>query len=257
MIGTYAVASGDVVSSGALPLALAVAALAGLVSFASPCVLPLVPGYLGYVTGLSGEALADRSRLRLVTGAALFVLGFSAVFMAMSLFVTSIGAVLVHERTTLLRIGGVVVMLMGLVFLGAGARLGAQDELRLRWRPRAGLLGAPLLGGVFALGWAPCLSPTLAAVLLLATASDSPTAGRGIALTAAYCLGLGVPFLLVAFAADRLPAVQSWVRRRRRGIQMFGGGLLLVIGALLATGLWERLVQWLQVRLVLGWELPL
>lgn len=249
------------VLTGALPLALGLAALAGLVSFASPCVLPLVPGYLGYVTGLSGAPLAERSRPRLVVGALLFVLGFSVVFILGALFVTSIGRVLVDERDLLMRIGGILVILMGLVFLGAGRRLGAQREARLHWRPRAGLLGAPLLGGVFALGWAPCIGPTLGTVLIMATATDggsaSGSAGRGLALTAAYCLGLGLPFVLAAAAAERFGPVQRWLARHRRTIQAFGGGLLIVIGLLLLTGVWKVLNNWLMVNLVNGFVVPL
>lgn len=244
---------GDTVTSGALPLALGLAALAGLVSFASPCVLPLVPGYLGYVTGLSGESLGQKSRWRLVAGALLFVLGFTAVFILGAFFVTSIGRAFIEHREVLARIGGVIVILMGLVFLGAGARTGAQREARLRWRPRAGLLGAPLLGGVFALGWVPCISPTLGAVIILATA-DGAGAARGVGLTVAYCLGLGLPFVLAAVAAERFAPVQRWLMRHRRGVQIFGGALLIVIGILLVTGLWQSLNTWLQTELVGGFE---
>lgn len=249
--------AGDTVGSGLLPIALALAALAGLVSFASPCVLPLVPGYLGYVTGLTGESLAERSRPRLLAGALLFVLGFSTVFILMALFVTSVGRVLITENALLTRVGGVVVILLGLVFLGVGARFGTQREARLHWRPRAGLLGAPLLGGVFALGWVPCTGPTLGAVLVMATSGDGGTATRGLALTAAYCLGLGLPFVLVAAAAERVAPLQRWLSRHQRAVQLFGGALLVVIGVLLVTGVWESLNRWLQSELVSGWVLPL
>lgn len=255
---TLAQGPGTTITDGALPLALALAALAGLVSFASPCVLPLVPGYLGYVTGLSGEALADRSRGRLVTGAALFVAGFSAVFIVLTLFVSSAaGLALAQHRVLLTRIGGVIVILLGLVFIGAGARLGTQAEARLHWRPRAGLLGAPLLGGVFALGWSPCLGPTLGAVIIVATATDSPSPARAAVLAAAYCLGLGMPFLLAAVAVERFAPVQRWLGRHRRAVQMFGGLMLILIGLLLVTGLWMSLVTWLQTELSNGFEVPL
>ena len=240
------IAAGDTVTSGALPLALAVAALAGLVSFASPCVLPLVPGFLGYVTGLTGEPVADRGRGRLVLGALLFVAGFTAVFVLGSIFLTTAGRVLVEQRTLLMRIGGVLVILMGLVFLGVGA----QREARLSWRPRAGLLGAPLLGAVFALGWAPCTGPTLAAVLVLATATADPQVWRSVVLATAYGLGLGLPFLLVAAGLDRAGRASGWLRRHSRTIQLVGGGMLVVVGLLLVTGVWEDLNRWVQSELV-------
>ena len=241
------------VLTGALPLALGLAALAGLVSFASPCVLPLVPGYLGYVTGLSGEPLAERSRPRLVLGALLFVLGFSLVFILGALFVTSIGRVLVDERDLLMRIGGILVLLMGLVFLGVGS----QREAKIAWRPRAGLAGAPLLGAVFALGWAPCTGPTLAAVLVMATATADPQVGRSVALAAAYGIGLGLPFVLLAAGLDRAGRASGWLRRHQRSIQVVGGVMLIVVGVLLLTGVWEDLNRWLQSELVSGFRVAL
>ncbi|GAA4412551.1 cytochrome c biogenesis CcdA family protein [Fodinibacter luteus] len=246
-------ASGDTVTSGALPLAVAVAALAGLVSFASPCVLPLVPGFLGYVSGLTGEPLAERSRGRMVTGALLFVLGFTLVFVLGSIFVTTAGRALVEHRTLLMRAGGVVVIVMGLVFLGVGA----QREARIRWRPRAGLAGAPVLGAVFALGWAPCTGPTLAAVLVMATATADPQLGRSVVLATAYGIGLGLPFLLIAAGLDRAGRASDWVRRHQRAIQVVGGVMLVVVGVLLLTGVWEELNRWIQAELVSGFEVSL
>jgi cytochrome c-type biogenesis protein len=246
------------VVTGSLPLALGVAVLAGLVSFASPCVLPLVPGYLGYVSGLSASGLSgDRSRVRLVLGALLFVVGFSVVYILSAIFVTSVGQVLVEHRVLLMRLGGVLVILMGLVFLGVGGRFGSQREVRSHWRPRAGLLGAPLLGGVFGLGWAPCIGPTLGAVLILATSTGDASVGRGVTLTGAYCLGLGLPFLLVAALADRVRPVQRWLSRHQRAIQVFGGVLLLAVGVLLVLGWWDTLTVWLRSELVTGWQVPL
>ncbi len=251
--GTVAAATGDTVTSGVLPLALAVAALAGLVSFASPCVLPLVPGFLGYVTGLGGEDLADRPRGRMLLGAVLFVVGFSVVFILGTIFITSVGGVLVEQRTLLMRVGGVVVILMGLVFLGAGS----QRQAKLSWRPRAGLAGAPLLGAVFALGWAPCTGPTLAAVLVMASATADPQVGRSVTLAAAYSLGLGLPFLLIAAGLDRAGRASAWLRRHQRGIQVTGGMLLVAVGVLLVTGVWEDLNRWLQSELVNGFQVSL
>ena len=246
-------AAGDAVTSGALPLAIAVAALAGLVSFASPCVLPLVPGFLGYVTGLTGEPLADRSRGRMVFGALLFVLGFTAVFVFGSIFVTTTGRALIEHRTELMRLGGGLVILMGLVFLGVGS----QREARIRWRPRAGLAGAPVLGAVFALGWAPCTGPTLAAVLVLATATADPQVGRSVALATAYGVGLGLPFVLIAAGLDRAGRASGWLRRHQRTIQVVGGVMLVLVGVMLMTGIWENLNRWLQTELVNGFQVSI
>lgn len=248
-------AASDTVVSGALPLAVAVAALAGLVSFASPCVLPLVPGFLGYVSGLTGEA--TRRRGRTVLGALLFVAGFTAVFVLGSVFVTGVGRVFVEQRDLLMRVGGVLVILMGLVFVGVGARWGSQREAKVRWRPPTGLVGAPLLGAVFALGWAPCTGPTLAAVLVMATASQEPEVARGAGLAVAYGLGLGLPFVLVAAGLDRAGRVSGWLRRHTRTIQLVGGAMLVLVGVLLVTGVWQDLNTWLQAELVSGFRVAL
>jgi cytochrome c-type biogenesis protein len=241
----------DTVTAGALPVAFAVALLAGLVSFASPCVLPLVPGFLGYVTGLGDVALAQRARSRMVLGALLFVAGFSAVFIATTAFLASIGAALVEHRTLLMRLGGVLVILMALVFIGAGS----QRELRLHFKPAAGLAGAPVLGAIFGIGWAPCTGPTLGAVMLLATTTgDQQAVTRGVILAAAYCLGLGVPFLLIAAGFQRFGRISAALRRHQRGIQLLGGALLLAVGVLLVTGLWEDWTRMLQTGLVNGFR---
>ena len=239
----------DTVTAGALPVAVAVALLAGLVSFASPCVLPLVPGFLGYVTGLGDVALAKRARGRMVLGALLFVAGFSAVFIATTAFLASVGAALVEHRTLLMRVGGVLVILMALVFLGAGS----QRELKLRFKPAAGLAGAPLLGAVFGIGWAPCTGPTLGAVMLLATTTgDEQAVTRGVVLAAAYCLGLGLPFLFIAAGFQRWGRVSAALRKRQRLIQLLGGAMLLAVGVLLVTGVWEDWTRALQTQLVNG-----
>jgi cytochrome c-type biogenesis protein len=244
------VAAGDTVTSGALPLAVVIAAFAGLVSFASPCVLPLVPGFLGYVTGLTGEPLAEKSRGRMLTGALLFVVGFTAVFVLGSIFVTTAGRALIEHRTLLMRLGGLVVILMGLVFLGVGS----QREAKIAWRPKAGLAGAPVLGAVFALGWAPCTGPTLAAVLVLASTTVDPQVWRGVVLAVAYGLGLGLPFILIAAGLDRAGRASGWLRRHQRTIQVVGGVMLVLVGLLMVTGVWEDLNRWLQTELVNGFE---
>lgn len=222
--------------SGPLLVALTVAGVAGLVSFASPCVLPLVPGYLSYVTGLSSVALEDRRRWRVVLGAGLFVLGFAVVFIGLGAAFGALGEQLQRHQVQLSRWLGGVVVLMGLVFLGVLP--GSGRQVSLRWRPAAGLAGAPLLGVVFRLGWAPCIGPTLSAVLSLAT--DQASAWRGAVLTAAYCAGLGVPFLVVALFVGRSQRLLMVLRRHRLLISRVGGVGLVVIGVLLLTGLWGR-----------------
>lgn len=236
--------------SGPLLLAVAVAALAGLVSFASPCVLPLVPGYLGYVTGLSGVDLDRRRRGRVLTGTALFVVGFSAVFVAYGAAFGALGSVLVRYGEVTTRVLGVVVVVMGLVFLGAGAllpgrvRAALDADRRPSWRPAAGLAGAPLLGVVFGLGWSPCLGPTLAAVQALALDAASPW--RGVVLGVAYCTGLGLPFLAVAAGLGSGSRALTAVRAHRVALGRLGGGVLVLVGLLLVTGVWTAWLARLQ-----------
>jgi cytochrome c-type biogenesis protein len=238
-----------VVAGGPFVVAALVAALAGLVSFLSPCVLPLVPGYLSYVGGLSGsEAAATapagagiatqaRVRSRTVLGAVLFVLGFTAVFVTYGVLFGRLGSLLIEHARLLERILGVVVIMLGLAFLGWLP--GVSRELRIHRFPAAGLAGAPLLGVVFGLGWTPCIGPTLGAVQSLALSTTG--AGRGAALSAAYCLGLGVPFVLVALGARWLVSALSVVRRHANLVTYIGGGLLVVLGVLLVTGLWGQM----------------
>lgn len=237
------------VAGGPLLLALVFALLAGLVSFLSPCVLPLVPGYLGYVTGLSGTPLAERTRHRLVLGAMLFVLGFSIVFILATIFITSFGRVFVEHRVLLSRIGGIIVILVALVFLG----LGTQRTAKLQARPRAGLAGAPLLGATFALGWAPCTGPTLIALFAMLSSLE-PDYARATTVAVAYCLGLGLPFILIAAMYERSARVSRWLQDRQRPIQIIGGVFLLVIGVLLVTGVWESMNRWVQANWLAGFE---
>ena len=253
------------VTDGPLLVAAAVAALVGLVSFASPCVLPLVPGYLSYVTGLvgsgarttapapaasgGGTATAVRAderspRGRMVLGAVLFVLGFTAVFVAVGTAFGGLGRLLLQYNDVITRVMGVVVVVVGLAFLGRLPLL--QRTKRVALRPATGLAGAPLLGVVFGLGWTPCLGPTLAAVYSLAY--SEATAGRGALLGLAYCLGLGVPFVLVALGARWAMGATSFLRRHAQAVTRFGGAVLVVVGLLLVTGAWTEMMRWLQ-----GW----
>lgn len=234
--------------TGSLVVATAVALAAGFVSFASPCVLPLVPGFLGYVTGLGDTSLKDRARGRLVLGALLFVLGFSVVFLLMAFGFSLLGLALQEHRTLLMRVGGVIVIVTALLMLGLGKGYAAQ----LAWRPRAGLAGAPLLGAVFGIGWSPCLGPTLGAIYAMTApiTAQSGNVGRGLVLAVAYCLGLGVPFLLMAAAWERAGRANAWLRQHQRTIQLVGGLLLLVVGVMLVTGIWETVMVWLQAHLI-------
>jgi cytochrome c-type biogenesis protein len=231
------------VLTGSLLAAIPIAILAGLVSFASPCVVPLVPGYLGYVSGMAGADVgAKRNRPRLVLGVLLFVAGFSAVFIVLSVLVSSLGAQVQAQIDVISRILGVVVILMGLAFMGAVPFL--QAEKRMHVSPRAGLAGAPVLGVAFGLGWAPCLGPTLAAVLTLSLTEGSQ--GRGILLAIAYCLGLGLPFLALAFWIEHSQKVLAWLRKHRLALMRVGGAMLIVLGVLLVTGLWGEVTNLLQ-----------
>jgi cytochrome c-type biogenesis protein len=234
----------DTVLNGSLLLALPVALLAGVVSFLSPCVLPLVPGYLGYVTGLTGVDLAKQRRGRMVAGIGLFVLGFTAVFVATGAVFGQLGSWLAISSGWLTRVLGIVVVLMGIVFMGG---LGIfQREARVHARPPAGLWGAPLLGITFGLGWVPCIGPTLAAVQVLAF-SDGPSAYKGALLTFVYCLGLGVPFLLIALGLRRGLGAMAFFKKHRRALQGAGGGLLILVGVLMVSGVWTYWISQLQI----------
>jgi len=228
--------SGSVVG-GSLLLAVPVAALAGLVSFLSPCVLPLVPAYLSYVTGLAGVDLATVRRGRMVLGGALFVLGFTAVFVSFGAFFGYVGNDLLAHQALIQRVLGTLTVALGMVFLGLVPQL-ARD-VRVHRVPAVGLVGAPMLGVMFGLGWTPCIGPTLGAVLALA--STSAGAGRGALLTAVYCLGLGLPFLATAVAYRRALGAFGWVKRHYVWVVRLGGVMLVVLGLLLVTGLWNEL----------------
>ena len=259
----------EAVTDGSLLLAVPVAAVAGLVSFLSPCVLPLVPGYLSFVTGLTGEELgdtraaahagipadpADRDavegtvlvaqrpavvrRRRVLAGSLLFVAGFSAVFVAGGALFGGLGSLLATHQETVDLVLGALTIGLGLTFLGVFP--GLQREVRIHRLPSPGLAGAPLLGVLFGVGWTPCLGPTLAAVQTLAYREAS--AGRGALLTAAYCAGLGIPFVLTGLAMRRALGAFDLVKRHYALVMRIGGGLLIVVGLLLVSGLWAEVM---------------
>ncbi|WP_405991614.1 cytochrome c biogenesis CcdA family protein [Streptomyces sp. NBC_00986] len=234
------------VFSGALLLALPIAVLGGLVSFFSPCVLPLVPGYLSYVTGVSGTDLGDARRGRMVAGASLFVLGFTAVFVSGGALFGFFGQTLQENQDVLSKTLGVLMILMGVFFMGLMPWL-TQREFRFHKRPTTGLIGAPLLGALFGIGWTPCIGPTLASVQALSM--NQASAGRGAILTVAYCLGLGVPFVLTAVAFRKALGAFGWVKRHYVWVMRVGGTMMIVTGVLLLTGAWDALVQDMQ-----GWS---
>ncbi|MGW4293261.1 cytochrome c biogenesis CcdA family protein [Micromonospora chersina] len=272
--------------SGPLLLAVGAAALAGLVSFLSPCVLPLMPGYLSYVTGLAGADLEGRSarkgplltppveegspvntsgstgvavaapatrsavavKGRVLAGTLLFIAGFTAVFVATAILFSGVGKLLFQYERTLEIVIGALVVVLGLGYLGVIP--GMQREFRIRRLPAAGLLGAPVLGAVFALSWLPCTGPTLGAVLGMATV-DGRT-DRAVLLAVAYCLGLGVPFVVFGLGFHRLLGVFRAVRRNSRWVTRIGGALLILIGVALVTGGWQDFVIWLQTHVGVG-----
>jgi len=226
---------GDVVADGGLWLAVPIALAAGLLSFLSPCVLPLVPGYLGYVSGVAGGA--ERTRGRIVAGALLFILGFTAVFVVVNFLGATTARFFLQYGELLQRIGGVVVILLGLVFIGQVTFL--QRTIKPSWQPRTGLLGAPLLGVVFAIGWTPCIGPTMATVFLVSGFDPA----RAVLLALVYCVGLGIPFLLVALGFGWATGAVAWVKKRIRVVNIVGGVLLILVGLLLVTGVWNLLLS--------------
>ena len=222
---------------GSVLLGIPVALLAGLVSFFSPCVLPLLPGYLSYATGLGASEIADgrAGRSRVLLGTLGFVAGFAAVFVASGALAGSVGGALVSWQRPLTIGAGVLSIALGLVFTG-WLPLG-QGTWRLNLSPRLGLAASPLLGIVFGLGWTPCIGPALSVVLSLAL--NEATALRGGVLAFAYAIGLGLPFILAGLAFSRLAGTLDWVKRHHRGIQVAGGVAMMLVGLLLVTGWWD------------------
>lgn len=243
----------DVAATGPLLLGILAAAAAGLVSFASPCVIPLVPGYMSYLAGVVGaEVNYDTQRGPVVTrrqwavagAAGLFIGGFTIVFVLAT--VTAFGAIsmLTLNAETLMRVGGVITIVMGLVFMGFVPAL--QRDTRLNPKRWTTWLGAPLLGGVFALGWTPCLGPTLAAIISVSAGTEGITAMRGVILIIGYCLGLGLPFLLLAVGSARAMRTIDWLRRHSRTIQILGGVLMILVGIALLSGAWADFINWVR-----------
>lgn len=272
---TAALSIGTTIADGPLLVAVLIAVVAGTVSFLSPCCLPLVPGYVAYVTGAAGAdatrepnalpgdsrgATATRqssapTRSTAVGGTALFVLGFAAVFTSYGALFGTLGSTLIRHQDLLVRVLGVLTIVLGLMFAGVlGAVPGVSRTFRLRYQPKVGLAGAPVLGVMFGIGWTPCIGPTLAAVLSLATTTG--TAGRGAMLSFAYSLGLGIPFLLAALGVSRAFRAFAFARRHARGVMRVGGAMLVVLGVLQVTGIWSA---WLaSLRTLIGtWQVPL
>lgn len=231
--------------SGSLLLAIPLAILAGLVSFLSPCVLPLVPGYLSFITGLTGAEIASedgkldaKGRWRIIVGGLLFIAGFSVVFVSLGAAFGALSAWLFEYQTTIQRVMGVFVIVLGLMF--GGWIPGLQREWRMHHAPTLGLWGAPVLGFAFGLGWTPCIGPTLSTVLSLAASEAS--AARGALLSLAYCVGLGIPFIIVGLAFGRVAGALTWVKSNYQLVMRLGGAMMIVVGVLLVTGLWDQLM---------------
>ncbi|MGC4768140.1 cytochrome c biogenesis CcdA family protein [Micromonospora sp. DT44] len=266
----------ELAQSGPLVLAIGAAALAGLVSFLSPCVLPLVPGYLSYVTGLAGADLEGRRpataptpdgaeagggvavrertapaaavKGRVLAGTLLFIAGFTVVFVATAILFAGIGRVFFDYERQLEIVVGVLIIVLGLGYLGMIPAL--QREFRISRLPSAGLLGAPVFGAVFALSWVPCTGPTLGAVMGMAATSGQ--SDRAVVLAVAYCLGLGLPFVVFGLGFQRLLGVFRAIRRNSRWVTRVGGALLILIGLALVTGGWQSFVIWLQTTVGVG-----
>ena len=253
----------ELATAGPLLLALGLCVLAGLVSFASPCVVPLVPGYVSYLAAVVGDDSTDgrggvavrTARWRVAGSAMLFVAGFTVVFVLGTVAVLGMTTTLITNQVMLQRIGGVLTIVMGLVFVGFIPLL--QRQARFAPRQVSTLAGAPLLGAVFALGWTPCLGPTLTGVIAVASATDGASVARGVALVIAYCLGLGIPFVLLAFGSAGAVQGLGWLRRHTRAIQIVGGVLLILVGLALVTGVWNDFIAWVRDAFVADVRLPI
>jgi cytochrome c-type biogenesis protein len=240
------------VMSGSLAFAVPIAFAAGVIAFLSPCVLPLAPGYVSYITGLTGAELTEGKKGRVLLGSVLFVLGFSVVFVSYGALFGGIGSWLLEYADWINRVLGVVVIVMGLAFMGAIP--GLQREYRFHRVPQWGVAGAPLLGLAFGIGWSPCIGPTLTAVQSLAFSEAS--AARGAFLSLVYSLGLGLPFILLGLLFTRATRAITFLRRHNLAIMRIGGAMLVLVGILLVTGWWADFTIWLRVT-VPGFETAL
>lgn len=272
-----------IVADGQLLVASLIAIAAGLLSFLSPCVLPLVPGYLAYVGATAGApqggangrgaasaaargaqrgvatagapqggAVERAPRGRVLLGSALFVLGFTVVLVAFLAAAGTVGVWLLEWEPVITRVMGAVIVVMGLVFIGLFTRM--QSTMKMRIKPRLGLAGAPLLGAVFAIGWTPCMGPTLSVIMTLSLQQGS--VARSVVLAVAYCIGLGVPFVLAALGFGWLTRTMTFFKRHIRAVNLIGGGLLILIGLLMVTGLWSKMMYALQA-VIGGYVTPL
>jgi cytochrome c-type biogenesis protein len=249
----------ELAATGPLLLALGACLLAGLVSFASPCVVPLVPGYLSYLAAAVGVddrgTVKTASKLRIAASAGLFVAGFTAVFLLGTVAVLGMTTSLITNQVLLQRVGGVLTIIMGLAFIGFIPAL--QRQAKFTPKQLSSVAGAPLLGAVFGLGWTPCLGPTLAGVITVASATDGASVARGVTLVIAYCLGLGFPFIVLAFGSSWAVGGLGWLRRNTRTIQVIGGVLMILVGVALVTGVWNDFVSWVRDAFVSDVRLPI
>ena len=249
---------GGLITNANVVVAVGIAFLAGIVSFASPCVVPLVPGYLAYMTGLSGAEIQDGSgsgRARVLGGGLLFTLGFAIPFTLLGLVGGSLSATLSSRPWQIAM--GVLVIVLGLTMTG----LLPFDLLRREARITdeaidKGMLGALPLGFVFGVGWTPCIGPALAAIFTLSAASSGGSPLRGGLLAFVYALGLGLPFILFGLLYGSAGRALGFLRRNARAIQIGGGVMLSLVGLAIATGLYEQFIIWLR-PLINGFEPPI